>query len=463
MRLINSLSWPDQNWPYKAISRLSLLALLSLLSSLMLSDLHTAQAMGSRNLYGPPRRTPAPETPVRIPFEPTVTYAEGYGEEAVAQQAQSRFELKLFDQLLQQQPQENLLFSPLSIRLALSMVYNGASGETRAAIAKVLEAEELSITELNWANAQLVQRLLEGSQKAYDPPVGTDEETPVQVQIANALWVDQAITFRPQFLQALATNYQAVVNRVNLASRQTVQDINTWVKKRSQGKIDRIVERLSRDDLMVLVNAIYFKGKWTQPFAPERTQLQPFTLPDGSQVEVPMMAQSGRYDYFETDLLQLVRLPYGEGEMEMLILLPKEGVALETLQAELNPQTWREWMGSLRSRAGSIQIPRFSLGYETDLIPVLQRLGMGIAFTNQADFSQMTSEPAYISQVLHKAVMEVNEQGSEAAAVTGVIASRTAIDREEPFQFVADRPFWFAIRDTQTQTVLFIGSVVDPQ
>ncbi|MCJ2541528.1 serpin family protein [Thermostichus vulcanus] len=430
MHLINPL-----NWPYKVVSRIPLLALLSLL------------LLGSRSV--------AQETPVRIPFEPTVTYGEGYGEQAVAQQAQTRFDLKLFDQLLQQQPQENLFFSPLSIRLALSMVYNGASGETQAAIAEVLEAEELSLTQLNWANAQLVSGLVEKSQ--------LDENNPIQVQIANGLWVDQAITFRPQFLQALASYYQAVVNRVNLGSRQTVQDINTWVKERTQGKIDRIVERLSRDDLMVLINAISFKGRWTQPFDPDRTQLQPFTLPGGKRVKVPMMTQSGRYGYLETERLQVVRLPYGEGEMEMLILLPKEGVDPEALRAELNPETWGEWTGSLRSRAGSVRIPRFNLAYETDLIPTLRQLGMGIAFSGGADFSQMTSEPAQISQVLHKAVIEVNEEGSEAAAVTGVIISRTAIDREEPFQLVVDRPFWFAIRDTATQTILFMGSVVDPQ
>ncbi|MEN9230813.1 MAG: serpin family protein [Thermostichus sp. DG02_5_bins_236] len=430
MRLINPL-----NWPYKVVSRIPLLALLSLL------------LLGSRSV--------AQETPVRIPFEPTVTYGEGYGEKAVAQQAQTRFDLKLFDQLLQQRPQENLLFSPLSIHLALSMVYNGASGETQAAIAEVLEAEELSITELNWANAQLVRRLVEGSR--------LEEGTSVQVQIANGLWVDQALTLRPQFLQASASYYQALVNRVDLGSRQTVEDINTWVANRTQGKIDRLVDRLSRDDLMVLLNAIYFKGEWRQPFDPDQTQLQPFTLADGSQVEVPMMAQSGHYSYLETDLLQVVRLPYGEGEMEMVILLPKEGVDPEALRAELNPETWGEWTGSLRSRAGSVRIPRFNLAYETDLMPTLKQLGMGIAFSGRADFSQMTSEPAQISQIIHKAMIEVNEEGSEAAAVTGVILSRTAIDREEPFQLVADRPFWFAIRDTETEAVLFMGSVVDPR
>jgi len=446
MRLINSCCYATparMNWPDKVVSRIPLLALLSLL----LLGLRPAHAMGSRSV--------AQETPLRIPFEPTVTYGEGYGEEAVAQQAQTRFDLKLFDQLLQRHSEENLFFSPLSIRLALSMVYNGASGDTQAAIAEVLEAQELSLSELNWANAQLVRWLVEGSQ--------AEEETPVQVQIANGLWVDQALTLRPQFLQALASNYQAVVNWVDLGSRQTVEDINTWVEDRTQGKIDRLVDRLSRDDLMVLLNAIYFKGEWTQPFDPSRTEPRLFTRPDGSQVEVPMMAQSGRYGYLETDQLQVVRLPYGEGEMEMLVLLPKEGVDPESLRAELNPDTWREWTGSLRSRAGSVQIPKFQLAYETDLIPVLEQLGMGIAFSNRADFSQMTSEPARISKVLHKAVIEVNEEGSEAAAVTGVIISRTSIDREEPFQFVADRPFWFAIRDPQTETVLFMGAVAAPQ
>lgn len=206
------------------VSRIPLLTLLGLLSL----GLWPTHGMGSRSQ----------ETPVRIPFEPTVTYGEGYGEKTVAQQAQSRFALKLFDHLLRQQPQENLFFSPLSIRLALSMLYNGASGETQTAMAEVLEAQDLSLNELNWSNAQMVGWLAEGS------PAGG----PVQVQMANGLWVDQTLTLQPQFLQALATYYQAVVNRVNLGSRQTVNQINGWVAERTQGKINRIVDRLSRED-----------------------------------------------------------------------------------------------------------------------------------------------------------------------------------------------------------------------
>ncbi|MEN9203648.1 MAG: serpin family protein [Thermostichus sp. DG02_3_bins_51] len=435
MPLINPL-----NWPYRVVSRIPLLVLLSLL------------LRGSRS--------GAQEAPLRIPFEPTVTYGEGYGAEAMA--AQRHLHLKLLDQLLQQRPQENLLFSPLSIHLALSMVYNGASGDTQAAMAKVLAVEELSLTQLNWANAQQMHRLIEPSHPLPIP--GSQEKQPqVQVRIANGLWVDQSLTLQPQFLQASASYYQALVNRVDLGSQQTVEDINTWVADRTEGKIDRLVERLSREDLMVLLNAIYFKGEWSQPFDPARTQMQPFTRADGSQVEVPMMARSGRYGYLETEQVQVVRLPYGQGELEMVVLLPRQGVDPETLRADLTPETWAEWTGSLPERAGSVQLPRFSLAYETDLVPVLEQLGMGIAFSNQADFTALTPEPVRLSRVVHKAVIEVNEEGSEAAAATGVILSRTSIDREEPFQFVADRPFWFAIKDSQTQAVLFMGAVADPQ
>jgi len=424
-----------------SLSRSSLLALFGLL----LLGLWPAQGMGSQ------------EAPVRIPFEPTVTYGEGYGEEAVAQQAQSRFALKLFDRLLQQQPQENLFFSPLSIHLALSMLYNGAAGETQAAMAEVLEAQDLSLHELNWTNAQMARWLVERSQA----------EGPIQVQIANGLWVDQTLTLRPPFLQALATYYQAVANRVELGSRQTVQAINRWVAERTQGQIDRIVDRLSREDRLVLLNAIYFKGEWTQPFDPSLTEPQPFTRPDGRRVQVPLMAQSGRYGYRETEQLQVVRLPYGEGELAMVILLPKPGVSLEALRQELSPETWQEWTGSLPTRPGSLRLPKFKLAYETDLVPALQQLGLGIAFSPQADFSQMTPEPTQVSRVLHKAAIEVDEKGSGAAAATGVIVSRTASDRQEPFQFVADRPFWFAIvasgANREAQTVLFMGSVVNPK
>ncbi len=420
-----------------SVSRIPLLALLGLL------------LLGLRPTHG--------ETPVRIPFEPTVTYGEGYGEEAVAQQAQSRFALKLFDYLLQQQPQENLFFSPLSLRLALSMLYNGAAGETQAAMAEVLEAQELSLNELNWTNAQMVRWLVERSQA----------EGPIQLQMANGLWVDTTLTLRPSFLQALATYYQAVANRVELGSRQTVQAINRWVAERTQGQIDRIVDRLSREDRMVLLNAIYFKGEWTQPFDPTLTKPQPFTRADGRRVQVPLMAQSGRYSYRETEQLQVVRLPYGEGELAMLILLPKPGVSLAALREKLSPETWQEWTGSLSTRPGSVRIPKFKLASEIDLGPALQQLGMGIAFSRQADFSQLTPEPTQVSRVLHKAAIEVNEEGSKAAAATGVIVSRTALDRQEPFQFVADRPFWLAIvasgANREAQTVLFMGSVVSPE
>lgn len=418
---------------------------LLVLFGLLLLGLWPTHGMGSQ------------ETPLRLPFQPTVTYGEGYGEEAVAQQAQSRFALKLFDRLLQQQPQENLFFSPLSIHLALSMLYNGAAGETQAAMAEVLEAQDLSLHELNWTNAQMARWLVERSQA----------EGPIQVQIANGLWVDQTLTLRPPFLQALATYYQAVANRVELGSRQTVQAINRWVAERTQGQIDRIVDRLSREDRLVLLNAIYFKGEWTQPFDPALTEPQPFTRPDGRRVQVPLMAQSGRYGYRETEQLQVVRLPYGEGELAMVILLPKPGVSLEALRQELSPETWQEWTGSLPTRPGSLRLPKFKLAYETDLVPALQQLGLGIAFSPQADFSQMTPEPTRVSRVLHKAALEVNEEGSEAAAATGVLVSRTALDRQEPFQFVADRPFWFAIvasgANREAQTVLFMGSVVNPK
>ncbi|MFS8909148.1 serpin family protein [Synechococcus sp. OH2] len=420
-----------------SVSRIPLLALLGLL------------LLGLRPTHG--------ETPVRIPFEPTVTYGEGYGEEAVAQQAQSRFALKLFDYLLQQQPQENLFFSPLSLRLALSMLYNGAAGETQAAMAKVLEAQELSLNELNWTNAQGVRWLVERSQA----------EGPIQLQMANGLWVDTTLTLHPSFLQALATYYQAVANRVELGSRQTVQAINRWVAERTQGQIDRLVDRLSREDRMVLLNAIYFKGEWTQPFDPTLTKPQPFTRADGRRVQVPLMAQSGRYGYRETEQLQVVRLPYGEGELAMLLLLPKPGVSLAALREKLSPETWQEWTGSLSPRPGSVRIPKFKLASEIDLGPALQQLGMGIAFSRRADFSQLTPEPTQVSRVLHKAAIEVNEEGSEAAAATGVIVSRTALDRQEPFQFVADRPFWLAIvasgANREAQTVLFMGSVVNPE
>jgi serpin B len=216
---------------------------------------------------------------------------------------------------------------------------------------------------------------------------------------------------------------------------------------------------------MFLINAVYFKGQWQKKFDPAKTQLQPFHLADGKTKQTPMMAQSGNYPHFKGENFQAVSLPYGQGGAAMYLFLPNEGVSLNSFLGGLTFQNWQQWMNSFRNAPGDVKLPRFKMEYSRDLNNPLKALGMEVAFTQgKADFSGIREQKdLFISQVKHKAVLEVNEEGSEAAAATSVGMSTTSMRREpERFNFIADRPFLLAIRDQQTGAILFLGAVFEP-
>ncbi|WP_434222969.1 serpin family protein [Limnospira platensis CENA597] len=217
---------------------------------------------------------------------------------------------------------------------------------------------------------------------------------------------------------------------------------------------------------MYLINAIYFKGMWSEPFDKELTQEQPFTLIDGSTKLHPLMFQFGNYLYLENSDFQGISLPYGDdARFSLYVFLPRENVSLDRFYTQLNATQWEEWIKQMRSRPGSIQLPRFKLEYEVGLNDSLKSMGMDIAFDpNQADFSNLTSDNnVRISEVKHKTFVEVNEEGTEAAAVTSVtVVTESTPSIPEPFSMVVNRPFFLAIRDNQTRTILFMGSIVNP-
>lgn len=366
--------------------------------------------------------------------------------------ANTRFGFKLFSAIVKQDSTKNVFVSPSSVAIALAMVYNGAGGETQQAIARSLEVQGMSLPDLNRANADL-KNLLENA----DPQV--------QLAIANSLWARQGVPFKPDFIQRNQQFYQAEVTELNFANPQAVATINNWVSQNTRNKITKIVDRLTAEDVMVLINAIYFKGNWTRKFDPQKTTKEPFYPLNGSQKSHPMMNQSGEYRYYENNQFQSVSLPYGSGQrMNMIVLLPKKTSSLAELQRTLTAKNWEQWMRQLRSRRGAIQIPRFKLEYETELTKVLSQLGMASAFGNRADFSGISQIPTKIDQVKHKTFVEVNEEGTEAAAVTSIgIRATSVMPVEEPFNLKVDRPFFCAIQDNQTGTVLFMGAIVNPQ
>ncbi len=365
--------------------------------------------------------------------------------------ANTNFGFKLFAELLKQEGNENVFVSPSSVAIALAMTYNGASGATQQQMAKTLELQGMSLNDLNRANANL-KVLLE------NPDSG------VQLAIANSLWARQGTPFKPAFIQRNRDFYGAQVTDLDFASLSTPITINNWVKENTRGKISQIVDGLKPDDVMFLINAIYFKGNWTKAFDKSETVNRPFYLANGRQKSHPMMAQTGSYKYYENTTFQAVSLPYGNQRVSMYIVLPKRPYTLAKFSKELTAEDWQLWMKQFRTQPGSIQVPRFKLAYEVELKKALSALGMPIAFdARRATFDELSTMPTKIDQVKHKTFVEVNEEGTEAAAATSVGIVTTSMPMNEPFKLVVDRPFFCAIRDNQTGTVLFMGAIVDPK
>jgi serine protease inhibitor len=364
--------------------------------------------------------------------------------------ANTKFGFKLFSEINQGNKQENIFISPSSVAIALAMTYNGAQGKTQKAMSKALELEGLTLQQINSSNAAL-KSLLENP----DPQV--------QLTIANSLWANQKVTFQPDFLQRNRDFYKAVVSNVDFSNVDTVDIINGWVRENTKGKIDKIVDEIEPDQVMFLINAIYFKGSWTNAFDKKQTTESPFYLVSGENKKHPMMSQTGEYKYLETDEFQAVSLPYGkDGKVSFYVFLPKEKSSLKAFNKTLNAENWEKWMNQFSRRDGSVSLPRFKMNYDVSLKDSLVALGMGEAFGNKADFSGIGKSLA-ISEVKHKTFVEVNEEGTEAAAVTSVgIRATSAMIKPEPFEMVINRPFFTCIRDNQTGSILFMGSIVNP-
>ena len=366
--------------------------------------------------------------------------------------ANRRFSFKLFSEILKQDSKKNVFVSPTSVAIALSMTYNGANGETQQAMAKALELQGMSLQQVNQANDAL-----KASLETADPAV--------QLAIANSLWVKQGVTFKPDFMQSNQQFYKAKVTELDFAKPEAPGIINSWVKENTRGKIDQVVQQINPSDVLFLINAIYFKGKWTNEFDKSQTSDRPFYLSDGTQKQHPMMSQSGKYRYFENESFQAVSLPYGKERLSLYVFLPKKNTTLDAFQQQLTPENWQQWINRFGMRRGSIQLPRFKFDYDVQLNAALKALGMEEAFdASRANFSDMTSASVKIDEVKHKTFVEVNEEGTEAAAATSVRVSLTSARMpEEPFQMLVDRPFFCAIRDNQTGTVLFMGSIREPK
>lgn len=353
---------------------------------------------------------------------------------------------------------DNVFISPLSISLALSMAYNGAAGDTATAMADTLQLSDLEIDAINEANRALLQAY---SADSADMPLG------VRLHIANSLWHRQGFPLRSEFLQRNATFYDATAEQLDFAAPESVDVINEWVSRRTEGLIDNLVDRLEDDLVLLLINTVYFKGEWTVPFDAAFTREGPFRLASGEERMVPFMYHDGRFDHYANADFQAVRLPYGDDErLAMYVFLPAETTDLHAFAEQLSYTNWNEWLAGFTRKLGEVTLPRINVEYKTSLNDVLHSLGMGVAFDRmRADFSNIvpkdSAAPLSISDVVHQSVLKVDEEGTEAAAATSVGVRVTSMPMYE-FRFTADRPFFVAIRDDATGSLLFVGSIADP-
>ena len=365
----------------------------------------------------------------------------------------TKFAFHLFTHLASKQPEANLFISPTSVALALAMTYNGAEGTTATEMGQTLQLPaEMNREDINQAFEALRLNL-----------VGSDES--VKLAIANSLWLRQDFPLKEKFQQESEKFYDAKVTELDFTQASAKDTINRWVKDNTAGKIEEIVEQITPSDVLYLINAIYFKGNWTDKFDKDNTVEQPFYLANGKVTQQPMMTRHGEYSYYENEQFQAVSLPYGKEEkLVMDIFLPRENSNLANFTQELNPENWQQWLQGFSKRDGFVQIPRFKLEYEVQLNHALQSLGMKTAFNPaQANFSAMSSRSVYVNGVKHKTFLEVNEEGTEAAGVTSVQIRATSIGiAVEPFTMVVDRPFFCAIRDRKTGSILFLGAIVEP-
>ena len=367
--------------------------------------------------------------------------------------ANTQFGFDLFNDIRKIEQDKNIFISPLSISIALAMTLNGASGETEHAMTNTLHLQGLDSESINAGYAGLRHAL-----QVADPKV--------TLAIANALWARQNVPFKQDFLQRNTQFFGAEVSTLDFTDPNTLPTINQWVNTNTNGKITKILDEINLDTVLFLINAIYFKGTWQTEFDPSRTRDGTFYLATGDEKQIPMMTRTGDYPYLENyeAKFQAISLPYGDGRMSMYIFLPYRESDINTFLEGLNTENWERWVSQFREQEVFLSMPKFKLEYEKTLNNPLQSLGMGIAFApGAADFSRMADLEAlgknlYIGEVLHKAVVEVNEEGTEAAAVTSVGIRATSA----PPAFMANRPFFFAIRDNETKTVLFMGTVVDP-
>ena len=362
--------------------------------------------------------------------------------------ANNDFAFSLFKEIAQAETENNFMISPVSASLALGMVYNGAAGETQEAFSNVFNYGNTTLEETNLVNQNIIDNL-------------TYTASGTTFDIANSLWISNSFPVKETFLEANKTYYFAEVQNKNFEDPKTLKAINNWVSNKTNGKIPHVLNNVDPNTVLYAINALYFKSDWKFRFNPEDTKPQPFHLDNGTIKQVDMMSMEQDLKYSSNIMFSSVELPYKNDKYTMTLMLPHTNKTVDDMVAMMTIENWIEWKNNYHVQSLKITMPKFTFSYKKQLEDPLTNLGLGIAFSENADFSGISDTKTKISFVLQKTFIDVNEKGSEAAAVTAVGVGVTSVTGPKPF--LLNRPFIFAITEKETGSICFMGKVGIPE
>jgi len=366
--------------------------------------------------------------------------------------ADNRFGMELFQKVnASLAVPENTMISPLSVSLALAMVYNGTQGDTKTQMEDMLHKANLTADDINQSYKDLVTSLV-----SHDPKV--------ELSISNAIFYRNTFHIKDNFITTNQNYYKAEVAGLDFTKNtETLNTVNGWVNTQTKGKIDKIIEKVNPEDVMYLLNAIYFNGEWKYRFDPKDTYNLNFTKEDNSVIQAPTMTIENPFNYYSQQDFQMLEMPYGSGKYSMLIFLPASGKKVDDVISQLTSDNITNWISKLTEQKKKLFLPKFEFKFDNSLVDKLKALGMTDAFNDsKANLSGISDDAKLvITEVMHKTYIKVDERGTEAAAVTGITVGVTSVGPDQN-TFRVDHPFVFAIREKDTSSILFIGKVMDP-
>lgn len=358
------------------------------------------------------------------------------------------FAFDLFQAVRDESPGNSFL-SPLSVSMALGMTMNGASPETQQGIINTIDFGSFTPAEINQGHKDLTQLLLSMDKR-------------VNLGIANSVWYNDELTLKKDFANTVSDYYDGTVKGLDFTDPASKDQINGWVETKTNGKIKNLISAINPEDVMFLVNAIYFKGDWKFPFDKSKTEKAPFTRADKSTTEVDMMfCKAVDLSYHLTpEGLQVVDIPYGNGQFRFTLFMPLHASEISGLLATLDVEQYDAWLSQTTPLQVELMFPRFKMTWKNDLKETLIKMGMPVV-----GFPHLFEEPAslMISKVIHQTYLDVNEAGTEAAAATAVGISYTSTQPPQPLRIVVNRPFFFVIREEHSGAILFMGQMADPE